>query len=67
MTSNPTFIAMPALSERIDRSKSSIYRWVLEGRFPKPIRIGPRASAWRITDIEAWETDPLGWIHHIAD
>jgi prophage regulatory protein len=25
-----------------------------EGRFPKPVRIGPRAVGWRESDIQAW-------------
>ena len=28
---------------------------VREGRFPFPVKIGPRAVAWLTSDIEAWE------------
>lgn len=35
-------------------STSSIYRFIREGRFPKPIKLSERASAWRLEDIEAW-------------
>lgn len=35
-------------------STSSIYRLIREDRFPKPIKLSERASAWRLEDIETW-------------
>lgn len=32
-------------------SKSSWYAGIQAGRFPAPIRLGPRTSAWRTEDI----------------
>lgn len=26
--------------------RSTIYRWMEAGRFPKPVRLGPRSVAW---------------------
>ena len=41
-------------------STSSIYRLMGENRFPRPIRVGPKAVRWRESDIDAWvETRPL--------
>jgi len=37
--------------------RSTIYRWVSEGSFPQPVRIGDRAVRWRIEDIEAWRNE----------
>ena len=34
--------------------RSTIYRWVSEGCFPQPVRIGERAVRWRVDDLEAW-------------
>lgn len=34
-------------------SRSSWYAGIKEGRYPKPVRIGPRVSAWRVSDIRA--------------
>jgi prophage regulatory protein len=42
------------LSARIGLARSAIYKAIQEGRFPKPVRIGARAVAWRHQDIEAW-------------
>jgi len=32
-------------------SKSSWWAGVKEGRFPKPVKLGRRTTAWRVTDI----------------
>jgi prophage regulatory protein len=35
-------------------SRSTIYSMMEEGTFPRPIKIGRRAVAWREADIAAW-------------
>lgn len=35
-------------------SKSALYRWIESGDFPKPIKLGRRASGWTIHQIEDW-------------
>ena len=41
-------------------SRSSIYRLMLEGEFPRPVRVGPTAVRWRESDITAWlESRPV--------
>lgn len=40
-----------AVQERIGGvSRTIIYEWVKKGHFPKPIKIGGRAIAWRFSD-----------------
>jgi predicted DNA-binding transcriptional regulator AlpA len=34
-------------------SKSAWWAGVKEGRFPKPVKLGPRMTAWRVEDIRA--------------
>ncbi len=34
-------------------SKSSWWAGVKEGRFPKPTKLGPRTTVWRVRDIRA--------------
>lgn len=41
---------------RIPISHSTLWRWVKEARFPKPVSLGPRVTVWRLADIEAWES-----------
>jgi predicted DNA-binding transcriptional regulator AlpA len=33
---------------------ATLYKWMSEGSFPKPIRIGANRVAWRLSDLEAW-------------
>jgi prophage regulatory protein len=33
-------------------SPATIWRWVQSGKFPKPIKLGPRVTAWHKADIE---------------
>ncbi|MEN8501244.1 MULTISPECIES: helix-turn-helix transcriptional regulator [Paraburkholderia] len=35
-------------------SKSEIYRRIEAGRFPKNIKLGARAVAWRESEIDGW-------------
>lgn len=35
-------------------SRSTIYQWILEGRFPAPIPLGSRAVGWDSLEIEQW-------------
>lgn len=39
---------------RLSIPSSTLYRWISNGTFPKPIKIGPRRTAFRHTDIEKW-------------
>lgn len=34
-------------------SKSSWWAGVKDGRFPKPVKLGPRTTVWRVEDIRA--------------
>ena len=38
-------------------SPATIYRWIKEGNFPKPVRLGANMVRWKASDIEAWMTD----------
>ena len=42
-------------------SRSTVYRRIEEGRFPAPIRLGGRASAWTSAELQAWIDDPEGY------
>lgn len=36
------------------KAKSTIYADMAAGKFPLPLKIGARAVAWRLSDIEDW-------------
>ena len=42
------------LAKKLVISKSTIWLWVKEGSFPKPIRLGKNSVAWLASDIENW-------------
>ena len=35
-------------------SRSTIYKWMDKGLFPKAIKLGPRAVGWPEDHVEAW-------------
>ena len=41
-------------------SRSSIYRLMQDGEFPRPVKVGPAAVRWRSSDIKVWlESRPV--------
>lgn len=36
-------------------STTTIYRLMGEGKFPRPVRIGGRAVAWKESDLLQWQ------------
>ncbi|MCE8520825.1 AlpA family transcriptional regulator [Ruegeria pomeroyi] len=44
----------PEVEARLGLSRSTIYDWMKEGKFPAPIALGKRMVGWRESDIEAW-------------
>jgi prophage regulatory protein len=49
------FLRLPEVKLRTGESHSSIYRKIASGVFPKPIKIGPNASAWIESEIDAYQ------------
>lgn len=47
-------LRLPEVELAARLSRSTIYRMVQAGTFPKPVKIGKRASAWRESDVLAW-------------
>ena len=35
-------------------ARSTIYKYVAEGTFPKPVPLGERAVAWIEAEVDAW-------------
>lgn len=53
-TSTPTrFLRLEEVLRRIPVSRASWYIGVKKGLYPPKYKIGPRASAWRESDIDA--------------
>jgi prophage regulatory protein len=50
----PLFLRMPTVMRMTGLGRSTIYRLMADQRFPSPVRLGPRAVAWRRVDLERW-------------
>lgn len=47
-------IRMKEVQRRVGLGRSTIYRWMAEGRFPKPVQLGGHAVAWPESEIDTW-------------
>ena len=47
-------IRLPEVQHRVGLGRSTIYRWMSEGKFPKPVQLGGYAVAWSEAEVEAW-------------
>lgn len=47
-------IREPQLRLLIGLSRSCIYSLLKSGNFPRPLRVGRRAIAWKVSDIASW-------------
>jgi prophage regulatory protein len=45
------FVRLPQVLKVFPVSKSSWWAGVREGRYPKPVKLGPKMTAWRVSDI----------------
>lgn len=43
----------PSIPALIPICKSTWWQGIKSGRFPKPVKLGPRTTAWRVEDIRA--------------
>jgi predicted DNA-binding transcriptional regulator AlpA len=51
------------ITDKGDFSKSHLYSLIAKGHFPKPIiRYGSRFTRWSASQVDAWLSDPQGWI-----
>jgi prophage regulatory protein len=51
-----TILRLPSVITRAGLSRSTIYKKVSAGEFPKPIRLGDRAVGWVESEIDDWLT-----------
>lgn len=51
---SPPLLRMPIVMQMTGLGRSTIYRMIAESKFPRPVRLGERAVAWRRTDLDRW-------------
>lgn len=45
------YVRLPQVLSVFPISRSSWWAGVSAGRYPKPVKLGPRTTAWRVEDI----------------
>lgn len=52
----PDLVGRPSKGVRglIPFSPSTLWRKVADGTFPKPVKLSPGCTAWRVEDIREW-------------
>ena len=52
--SNQRMLRLPEVRDITGVSRSSIYKWMDEGKFPLPRKLSERAIAWDSREIAKW-------------
>ena len=66
MKSRSKLLRIGEVSEWLNISRSTIYKWVYDGEFPEPVVLGQddgkrSATRWREEEVQEWlETRPRG-------
>lgn len=55
------YARLPIVSACTGVAKSTIWAWARAGRFPTPVKLSSRVTAWNVSDVRAWLADPTGW------
>ena len=59
MSLQERLIKLGEVKQETGLSRSSIYRLVKNGDFPKPVKLGERASAWLESEVDQWIVDRI--------
>lgn len=54
-------LRMAEVMARTGLSRPTIYRWMAEGAFPKPVSLGPKSKtvAWLESEVQAFIADAI--------
>lgn len=52
-------VRLPEVKGMTSCGKSTIYKMIAEGSFPKPVRLGTRTVAWPETAVLQWVQDRI--------
>ena len=52
-------IRLPEVQHRVGLGRSTIYRWMSEDKFPKPVQLGGHAVAWAEDEVQEWIANRL--------
>lgn len=55
------------LQKYVPFSAATLWRLIGAGKFPKPVKVTDQITAWRVSDIENWASDPAGYSSNKED
>ena len=50
-----TYLPGKKVRQRYDIGHTTLYDWVKKTDFPKPYKLGPKLSRWKLSELEEWE------------
>jgi prophage regulatory protein len=53
------FLRIVEVMKKTGIAKSTIWLWVSEGKFPKPIKLSPRITIWEEEKVNNWMKEKL--------
>ena len=54
MEHNLTILRRRQVEQRTGLSRSTLYQYMKDGYFPKPVPLGPRAVGWLESEVSDW-------------
>src|SRR3546814_18999269 len=66
MEHDEKIIRLRTVLARTGLSRSTLYRMIASGTFPRQQRIGIQATGWYQSEVEQWIADPLGYRERYA-
>lgn len=61
MQQDERIIRLKTVLARTGLSRSTVYRMIANGSFPRQRRIGIQATGWYQSEVEEWISDPFGY------
>jgi len=61
-----TFIRGKELKAKDGLPESTRYKLISEGKYPKPVKLGPRIAAWIEDEVEAWMAERIAKRDQVA-
>jgi len=57
--SEEKILRWPEVHQRVGICRSNVHKLISEGKFPRPIKLGERASGWLDSEISKWIEDRI--------
>jgi len=60
MNTEHRYVSDKELADYLKVSRQTIWRWVREGKFPAPVKLGPNCTRWNLSTVRDWESGKVG-------